>query len=78
MNFHLRRLTAACLTHEVQLIIFWLPSWANPADAPTRFYSLDAWRAKFPRAAPPWSEMVPLLQERLDAELKPEKVVERS
>eukprot|EP00971_Amphidinium_carterae_P350476 6491567-Amphidinium_carterae.2 len=63
LNYHLRRLAAVCLTFELQLLLFWLPTWGNPADAPSRYESLDSWRQKLPTQVLDWGEVLAQLRE---------------
>ena len=32
----------------MSLDLCWVPSWANPSDAPSRFYSVSKWRTALP------------------------------
>jgi len=58
LNRHLRRLTAACLTYEIRLSLFWLPSWANSSDAPSRLSPLESWANSLPPGLPSWDEVL--------------------
>lgn len=62
LNFHLRRLAIVTTTHEIALVLFWLPAWGNPADAPSRFASLDDWRAHFPYEAVDWEKVCAIVE----------------
>lgn len=41
LNFHLRRLCELTVSFELSLVLFGLPTWGDPADAPSRLASLD-------------------------------------
>ena len=58
LNFCLRKLAFECLGASLSVDLLWLPSWGNPADAPSRGTSLVAWR----RTLPIWPEQAPTLQ----------------
>lgn len=57
LNFHLRRLAELCVTYELTLILSWLPTWGNPADAPSRLGSLAEWKEHFPAIAVDWDDL---------------------
>jgi hypothetical protein len=46
LNFVLRQLGALCLAYDLYLELLWVPTWANPGDAPSRGASLAEWRRK--------------------------------
>ena len=48
VNFRLRRLGGLLLANNLSLDLCWVPSWANPSDAPSRFYSVSKWRTALP------------------------------
>eukprot|EP00971_Amphidinium_carterae_P351110 6491916-Amphidinium_carterae.1 len=54
LNHHLRRLAYLCLGYELKLLLFWLPTWGNPADAPSRNESLERWSEKLPSEVLDW------------------------
>ena len=58
LNFCLRKFAFECLSASLSVDLLWLPSWGNPADAPSRGTSLEAWR----RSLPIWPEQAPTLQ----------------
>ena len=41
-NFTLRKLVFLCLACDIALELVWVPTWANPADAPSRKNRLGA------------------------------------
>ena len=47
-NHVLRKLAYECLASSLTVDLLWVPSWANPADAPSRRVSLDRWRRDLP------------------------------
>ena len=55
LNFGLRRLAFECLSATLSIDSLWVPSWSNPADAPSRGASLARWR----RSLPAWPPQVP-------------------
>ena len=48
VNFHLRRLGGLLLANNLSLDLCWVPSWANPSDAPSRSYSVSTLRTVLP------------------------------
>ena len=48
LNHVLRKLAYECLASSLTVDLLWVPSWANPADAPSRHVSLDDWRRDLP------------------------------
>ena len=48
VNFRLRGLGGLLLAINLSLNFCWVPSWANPSDAPLRFYSVSKWRTALP------------------------------
>ena len=48
LNHVLRKLAYECLASSLTVDLLWVPSWANPADAPSRHQSLDYWRRHLP------------------------------
>ena len=53
VNFLLRKLWFWCLAHDVALELEWVPTWANPADAPSRNKPIESWYASLPKRPPP-------------------------
>ena len=51
LNFVLRQLAGYCLGADLYLEILWVPTWANPGDAPSREVGLSVWRKKAEIAA---------------------------
>ena len=51
LNKVLRQLAAICLAHNFYCELVWIPTWANPADAPSRNAPLSDWILK---AKPYW------------------------
>ena len=35
-----------CLTNDLYVEVLWVPTWANPSDAPSRREGLACWRLK--------------------------------
>ena len=58
LNYCLRRLAFECPSASLSIDLLWLPSWGNPADAPSRSTSLEKWR----RSLPIWAKQPPTLQ----------------
>ena len=50
LNAVIRRVGALLHRSGCTLDVFWILTWANPADAPSRGASLEEWRAKVPAA----------------------------
>jgi len=48
VNYRLRKLAGICLGYGIFVELIWVPTWANPGDAPSRFFSLEKWRASLP------------------------------
>ena len=48
LNFELRKTAACCLLYGLTLDLVWVPTWGNPADAPSRGARLSAWRRQLP------------------------------
>jgi hypothetical protein len=46
LNHVLRQLAGLCLACDLYLELLWVPTWANPSDAPSRNSSISAWRHK--------------------------------
>jgi hypothetical protein len=46
LNFFLRRIAGWSLSAGVTVDVLWVPTWANPSDAPTRRYSIQEWVGK--------------------------------
>ena len=46
LNFFLRRLAGWALSANITVDVIWAPTWANPADAPTRNYDIHEWNRK--------------------------------
>ena len=53
MNFLLRKLGFWCLAYDIALERVWVPTWANPPDAPSRNRPLESWYASLPKLLPP-------------------------
>ena len=51
LNHVLRKLAYECLASSLTVDLLWVPSWANPADAPSRHFSLERWRRGPPNLA---------------------------
>ena len=45
----LRKLGFGCLAYNIALELVWVPSWANPPDAPSRSKPLESWYASLPK-----------------------------
>lgn len=57
LNALLRQIAALQLDSGVRLEVAWVPTWGNPADAPTRFASLEDWLQEKGKKAPAqWPE----------------------
>jgi len=52
LNFRLRKLGALLLARDLYLEVVWIPTWANPADAPSRFTALTEWYRSIPALIP--------------------------
>jgi len=48
LNHVLRRMAAVGLAAGISLDVVWIPTWSNPADAPSRGSSLYVWRSGVP------------------------------
>ena len=48
LNFPLRCVVGLALAHGITLEIVWIPTWANPTDAPSRGRPLSVWRCAAP------------------------------
>ena len=48
LNYVLRRVAGLTLSHDLTLDLVCVPTWANPADAPSRGRTLRDWRASLP------------------------------
>eukprot|EP00971_Amphidinium_carterae_P212663 4220478-Amphidinium_carterae.3 len=48
----LRQISAILLRYRIMLDVVWVPTWANPSDAPSRGVALSAWKESV-RGAPP-------------------------
>ena len=46
VNFWLRKIAGVCLSYGLTVDLVWVPTKANPADAPSRQVSLDQWWAE--------------------------------
>ena len=53
INFLLRKLGFWCLAHDIALELVWVPTWANPADAPSRSKPIEGWYASLSKLPPP-------------------------
>ena len=43
VNFWLRRVAGVCLSYGLSVDLVWVPTKANPADAPSRFVNISDW-----------------------------------
>lgn len=59
LNFHIRRLAEVCVTYELTLTLFCLPTWGDPADEPSRLTSLKEWKEHFPAVVVKWDDLQP-------------------
>eukprot|EP00971_Amphidinium_carterae_P195176 3873124-Amphidinium_carterae.1 len=48
LNFIVRRISALLLSYRITLDVVWVPTWANPSDAPSRGVPLRAWKESAP------------------------------
>ena len=48
INFVLKKTCAVCFAYGLYPELIWIPTWANPGDAPSRFKSLRSWRQDLP------------------------------
>ena len=48
-NFLLRKLGVWCLACDIALELVWVPTWAHPADAPSRSKPIESWYASLPK-----------------------------
>eukprot|EP00971_Amphidinium_carterae_P226833 4498632-Amphidinium_carterae.1 len=48
LNRVLRQLSGLLVQHEIMLDVVWVPTWANPSDAPSRGKSLASWLSSLP------------------------------
>jgi hypothetical protein len=46
LNHVLRRIASLCLCYDIYVEVLWVPTWANPGDAPSRGASIDDWQRK--------------------------------
>ena len=46
LNFVLRQLAGLSLAYDLYIELLWVPTWANPGDAPSRCAVLEDWRKK--------------------------------
>jgi len=53
INHVLKKISGRSLLSGIVFECVWIPTWANAADAPSRFTDLQSWRAKLPRLPPP-------------------------
>eukprot|EP00971_Amphidinium_carterae_P341681 6480620-Amphidinium_carterae.1 len=67
LNHHLRRLAFFCMGYEIKLLLFWLPTWGNPADAPSRNMPLQSWSDKLPAEVVDWDVVLAELGSPLSA-----------
>ena len=58
LNFGFPKLALECLSASLSIDLLWVPSWGNPADAPSRGTSLACWK----RSLPIWPAQAPTLQ----------------
>ena len=73
VNFRLRRLGGLLLANNLSLDFCWVPSWANPSDAPS-FFSVSKWRDALPlfsRQLHITPEALPEAQVEVDRLLEP-------
>ena len=40
------------LAYDIALELVWVPTWANPADAPSRSKPIESWYASLPKLPP--------------------------
>jgi len=52
LNFRLRKLAALLFLRDIYLEVIWVPTWANPADAPSRFKAMADWYRSIPTKIP--------------------------
>ena len=54
-NFLLQKLGFWCLACDIALELVWVPTWANPVDAPSRNKRIECWYSSLPElpATPP-------------------------
>ena len=45
LNYVLRQISGCCMQHGFLLDLIWTPTWANPADAPSRGATVEDWKA---------------------------------
>ena len=53
MKFLLRKLGFWCFAYDIALERVWVPTWANPPDAPSRNRPHESWYASLPKLLPP-------------------------
>ena len=53
VNFLLRKQRFWCLAYDIALEIVWVPTWANPEDAPQQNKPIESWYASLPKLPPP-------------------------
>ena len=58
LNFGLRRLANEWVSASRSKDLLWVPSWANPPDAPSRGTSFANWKRSFPT----WPLQAPIFQ----------------
>ena len=52
IKYLLKKVAALCLCYGFQFDVVWVPTWSNPADAPSRVQLLSAWRNALPKLPP--------------------------
>ena len=53
IDFLLRKLGFCCLADDIALHFVWVPTLANPADAPSQSKPIESWYASLPKLPPP-------------------------
>merc|ERR1712194_324101 len=48
LNYELRRCCGVALRRGLTIDLVWIPTWGNPADAPSRGVPLKKWRCALP------------------------------
>ena len=49
----LRKQGFCCFAYDIALELVWVPTWANPADVPSRNKPIESWLASLPKLPPP-------------------------
>eukprot|EP00973_Karenia_brevis_P082863 11489516-Karenia_brevis.AAC.1 len=61
LNFVLRRIAGVSLRYGLSVDVVWIPTWANPADAPSRQFSVAQWLDELPiwcQSLPPIGDLL--------------------